>query len=156
MTSQPGWQTISIHILTIISRSEGSHTMKCGQLIEYNTRNIFLEKSYPKCGGNLFSDPFLKNQNWANSGSIVCFIKSVFIVCQVEDYRNILKLSFRPLAFTSNKAFKKNKKRSGTSLPALFSTWFLKKSISFVIFYLLPDQFSFFFYMGFLSRTFTN
>ena len=110
MTSQPGWQTISIHILTIISRSEGSHTMKCGQLIEYNTRNIFLEKSYPKCGGNLFSDPFLKNQNWANSGSIVCFIKSVFIVCQVEDYRNILKLSFRPLAFTSNKAFKKTKR----------------------------------------------
>ena len=110
MTSQPGWQTISIHILTIISRSEGSHTMKCGQLIEYNTRNIFLEKSYPNCGGNLFSEPFLKNQNWANSGSIVCFIKSVFVLCQVEDYRNILKLSFWPLAFTSNKAFKKTKR----------------------------------------------
>ena len=25
--------------------------MKLGQLIEYNIRNIFLEKSYTKCGG---------------------------------------------------------------------------------------------------------
>ena len=25
--------------------------MKFGQLIEYNTRNIFLEKSYRECGG---------------------------------------------------------------------------------------------------------
>ena len=25
--------------------------MKFGQLIEYNSRNIFLEKSYTKCGG---------------------------------------------------------------------------------------------------------
>ena len=28
-----------------------------------------------------------------------------FIVCQVEDYRNLLKLSCRPLSFTSYKAF---------------------------------------------------
>ena len=41
----------------------------------------------------------------------------VFIICQVEGYRNILKLSFRPLVFTSFKLFLKNKKRSGTSLP---------------------------------------
>ena len=32
------------------------------------------------------------------------------------------------------KAFLKNKKRSGTSLPTSFSTWFLKKNISVVIF----------------------
>ena len=37
----------------------------------------------------------------------------VFIVRQAGDYRNILKLSCRPLAFSSYKAFlKKNKKRS--------------------------------------------
>ena len=58
----------------------------------------------------------------------------MFIVCQVEGYRNILKLRCRPLAFTSYKAFLKIKKRSGTSLLALFSTWFLKKIISLVIF----------------------
>ena len=32
-------------------------------------------------------------------------------------YQNILKLSCRPLAFNSYKAFLKYKKRSGTSLP---------------------------------------
>ena len=34
-----------------ISRNKGNKTMKFGQLIERNMRNIFLEKSYAKCGG---------------------------------------------------------------------------------------------------------
>ena len=51
MTSQPGKQTIAIHILPNISRSKGNQTMKFGQLIEYNMRNIFVEKSYTKCAG---------------------------------------------------------------------------------------------------------
>ena len=50
MTSQPGKQAIAIHILPNISRSKGNKTMKFGQLIEYIIRNIFLEKSYTKCG----------------------------------------------------------------------------------------------------------
>ena len=32
--------------------------MKPGQLIEYNLRNIFLEKSYTKCGGETSPRPF--------------------------------------------------------------------------------------------------
>ena len=40
----------------------GNQTMKFGQLIEYNMRNIFLEKSYTKYGGETIPDPFLKNQ----------------------------------------------------------------------------------------------
>ena len=44
MTSQPGVPTIAIHILSNISESKGNQTMKFGQLIEYNKRNIFLEK----------------------------------------------------------------------------------------------------------------
>ena len=67
----------------------------------------------------LFPDPFLKSQNCAyfliNSLS---FIQFVFIVCQDDGYRNIFKLSRRPLAFTSYKTFLKNKTRSGTSLHA--------------------------------------
>ena len=51
MMSQTGQQTIVIHILPNISRSKGNQTMKYGQLIEYNTRNIFIETSYTKCGG---------------------------------------------------------------------------------------------------------
>ena len=43
MTSQPGLQTIAIHILSNISQSKDNQTMKIEQLIEYN-RNIFLQK----------------------------------------------------------------------------------------------------------------
>ena len=32
--------------------------MKFGQLIEYNMSNIFLEKSYTKCGGETSPRPF--------------------------------------------------------------------------------------------------
>ena len=49
MTSQTGWQTIAIHKLPNISRNKGNQAMKFGQLIEYNMRNIFVEKSYIKC-----------------------------------------------------------------------------------------------------------
>ena len=42
-------KTIAIHILTNILRSKGNHQlMKFGQLIEYNTKNIFLKKSTQK------------------------------------------------------------------------------------------------------------
>ena len=34
--------------------------MKLGQLIEYNASNIFLEKSYTKCGEEISSSSFLK------------------------------------------------------------------------------------------------
>ena len=51
MTSQPGKQIIAIHILHNISRSKGNQTMKFGQFIEYNKKNIFLVRFYTKCGG---------------------------------------------------------------------------------------------------------
>ena len=49
--SQPGKQTVVIHILSNISISKGNQTMKFGQVIEYNMRNIFLETSYATYGG---------------------------------------------------------------------------------------------------------
>ena len=48
MTSQPGLQTIAIHILPNISQSKGNQKMKFGQLIEYNKRNIFSSKIMQK------------------------------------------------------------------------------------------------------------
>ena len=42
MTSQPGYQTITLHILPNISRIKGNQTMKYGQLIENNKRSIIL------------------------------------------------------------------------------------------------------------------
>ena len=44
-------------------RSKGTQTMKFGQLLEYNMRNIFLEKSYRKCGEETIPRAFSKNQN---------------------------------------------------------------------------------------------
>ena len=41
-----------------ISRSKGNQTMKFGQLIKCNMRNIFLEKSYSKCDGETSLRPF--------------------------------------------------------------------------------------------------
>ena len=51
MMSQPSYQTIVIHILPNISRSKGNQTMKFGQLVECNMRNVFLEKLYTICCG---------------------------------------------------------------------------------------------------------
>ena len=44
MTPQPGQQTITIHILPNISRSKSNPTMKFGNLIEYNKRNVYVQK----------------------------------------------------------------------------------------------------------------
>ena len=44
MTSQHRLQSIAIQILPNVSQSNGNQTMKCGQLIEYNKINIFLQK----------------------------------------------------------------------------------------------------------------
>ena len=60
MTSQPGKQTIEIHILPYISRRKDNQTVKFGRLIEYNMRGIFLEEPYPKCGGETSCEPFSK------------------------------------------------------------------------------------------------
>ena len=64
MTPRPGKQTITIHILPNISRSKDNQTVRFGQLIEYNMRNISLEKSYTKCGEEAIIKLF-KNQDWA-------------------------------------------------------------------------------------------
>ena len=52
-------------------RSKDNHAMKFGQVIEFKMGNIFLEKSYGICCGELLPDFFLKNQNgaylWINS-----------------------------------------------------------------------------------------
>ena len=58
MTSQPGLQTITIHILHNISQSKGNQTMKFCQVIEYNKRNIVFQKSCRNLGKEISSRPF--------------------------------------------------------------------------------------------------
>ena len=50
---------IAINILTNIFRSKDK-AMKFVQLIEHNTRYIFLEKSYTKCVGDIIAGTFPK------------------------------------------------------------------------------------------------
>ena len=57
MTLQPGKQAIVIHVLPNISRSKDNQTMKFGQPIEYDLRNIFLKKIK-----KLLPDTFVKNR----------------------------------------------------------------------------------------------
>ena len=70
MTSQPGLQTIAIHILSNISQSKSNQTMKFGQLIEYNTENNFLQKLCGKWGRETTSKPlfiFWKSLIWSEN-----------------------------------------------------------------------------------------
>ena len=61
MSSQTRKQIIIIHKFPNISRSNGNQTMKFGQLIKYNVRNIFLERLYAKCNiEKQFQDLFSK------------------------------------------------------------------------------------------------
>ena len=53
-------------------RSKFNQSVKLGQLLEYNMRNIFLEKSYSKYGEETFPRPFYKKNKIEHiSGSIV-------------------------------------------------------------------------------------
>ena len=63
MTSQSKQQIMIIQILPNISKSENIQTMKVFQLIEYNMRNISLEKSSTRVVEKLVPDPFIKNRN---------------------------------------------------------------------------------------------
>ena len=58
MKSQPGKKTTATQILPNISRSKDNQKTQFGQLIEYNMRNIFLEKSFTKFGGETIPRAF--------------------------------------------------------------------------------------------------
>ena len=112
--------------------------MKFGQL---NMRNILLEKSYTKCGGETISRLFSKQIKieqylWINSLKMLCNL----IVYEVDDYQNIkyIETKLQTTCFYFIQSFlKKAKKRSGTSHAVSFSAWFLKRNISLIIFYYL-------------------
>ena len=93
--------------------------MKFGQLIEYNMRNIILEKSYTKCGGKTSPRLFpgkLKLSISVIQSKVLCSL--FFFVSQIEGYQNILKLGCRPRAFTSYQHFQKiNRGLELVSLP---------------------------------------
>ena len=109
MTPQLGKQRIATNILSNISRSKGNQTIKFGQLIEHNMRNIFLEISCTKYGRETIPRPFSKKSKLNLSGSVVeSFIQFVYYMPSWGLSKYIK--TCRPLAFTSYKAFLKNKR----------------------------------------------
>ena len=71
MTSEAGLQTIATYILSNISQSKGNQIMKFGEVIEYNKKNIFLQKLCGKWGRETSSRPLLiffeKSLRWGES-----------------------------------------------------------------------------------------
>ena len=61
MNSQIEKQKNTIHILSNISRSKDTQTIKFGQLMKYNMRKIFLENHAQNVVEKLVLKPFLKN-----------------------------------------------------------------------------------------------
>ena len=72
-------------------------------------RNIFLENSYTKCGGEASPRLFYKNQS------------SGFIACRSRGLPEYIKTKVLTTCFCLTKSFFKKQKWSGTSLPTLFS-----------------------------------
>ena len=82
--------------------------MKYGQFIEYNMRNIFLEKPYKKCGGE------------ASPRNV---IQAISIACPSGGLPKHIKTKLLTTCLNLCKAFVKvflKKKRSRTSLPSSF------------------------------------
>ena len=91
MTSHTEQQVIAIHILSNILRSKGNLTMKVDQLIIYKMRNIFLEKSDIKCGGD--ANP--RTVKSKLSTSLDQQSESLFLMyVQFEVYQYILELRY--------------------------------------------------------------
>ena len=81
MTSQPGQQTMAIHMLPNVSRNKGNQAMTFGQVIEYNMRNNFVEKSYTKCSGETIPRPLSKTSELSISPDQQCIVlNSLFLL----------------------------------------------------------------------------
>ena len=92
VTSQIAKQIIIMYILPTIF----------GQLIEYNMRQIFLEKLYTKFGGATSPRPcFKKSKLSIYLDEQLKVLENLFLLyVQVEDCRNMSNIGSRPLDFT--------------------------------------------------------
>ena len=90
MTSQTGQRTITVHILSNVIKSKGKQTMKFPQPTEHNMRNVFLEMSTTKCGGEASPRPFFKKLKLSISlDQEFEMLYSLFLLyIQVEVYQN--------------------------------------------------------------------
>ena len=82
-----------MHILASILRSKDNQGMKLDQLIDYNMRNIFLEKSYIKCGGETIPISFSKNSKMSRCLDQSCeLLKYIETKLQTTCFLPLIKL----------------------------------------------------------------
>ena len=96
--------------------------MKFVQLIEYNMRNIFLEKSYTNCGGETSPIPFsekLKLNISLDQYSKVLYCL-FFLYTKLRTIEIYWNWGADCLLLPQIKHFFKNKKKSETSLPTSY------------------------------------
>ena len=77
---------------------EGNQAITFGQLIEHNMRNVFVEKSYTKCGGETILRPFRTSTSVLYK-KIKFSIKDFFSKCDqirsfLRTWSHLLKKSF--------------------------------------------------------------
>ena len=73
--------------------------MEFGQLIEHNMRNIFLEKSYTKCGGETIPRVFPKKIKTEHTSDQQPKVLYSLYLLYAKGYRDIVKLNCRTLNF---------------------------------------------------------
>ena len=135
MRSQTGKQTIAVLTLPRISRSKCNQTMKFGLLIEYNTKNIFLEKSYTKCAGETIPRPSCKKLKlrclWIHS---LYFYTVCFYYMRSWGLSKDVKTKLHTTCFYLMKFFQKTKRGLElVSLPHFLHGFWKKKN--YIIFY---------------------
>ena len=122
MTSQTGKQIVTIHILRISQEVKIIKQWNFFGLKNIRRKIFFLKNNAQNVVGKLLPDPFLKNKSWANLWSTVwIFIQFVFIVWQSWGIPKYIETKVLTTCFYFISNFWKNKKRSGTCLPASFS-----------------------------------
>ena len=92
---------VNKQLLHNISKSKDNQTMKFGHSIEWEI--FFLKNHTQNVVEKVFLDPPLKNQNWTYQYSKASY--SLLLLCAKFRAINTLKLSCRPLDFTSYMVF---------------------------------------------------
>ena len=114
--------------------------MKFGQFVEYNLRNIFLEKSYTDCGGETIPRSFFKKSKL--SISLDQYSKVLNILLLLLGNSRTIKIDWNLAADHLHlpqikRFFKKTKRRLELVCLPHFLHGFWSKNISLVIFFYL-------------------
>ena len=138
MTSKPDLQAITIHILPNISQIKSNSTMEIGQLIEYNKRNIFLQKLCKKWGRETSSRPLFINWRsliWGKSLILwsVTYLQNISVALKLAYSKNKL---YKILNYWSREMLNFDfSEKSLERFSTTFCVRFFKKKVSHGVFY---------------------